>query len=150
MGKHLLFNGQYEVEDRQHRPGWLWGMLHALDYHHWQYVKKLQKLLYNRKHHPRRRRLRCKQFLFIPLTLSECLLLHIVFFWQEWCLVTSSVENYFRSVYCGSFFRRRVTSVSIFRDLLMLQVVQLQRPSLLPMMLEKNRNKLMLKRSICW
>ncbi|KAK4786066.1 hypothetical protein SAY86_002755 [Trapa natans] len=58
MEKHLPYNGQYGVEHRQYRQGWLWGMIHALDYHHWQYLKKLQKLLYRKKHHTRRRKQR--------------------------------------------------------------------------------------------
>ncbi|KAK4762603.1 hypothetical protein SAY86_008371 [Trapa natans] len=56
MGKNLPFNRQHGVEHRQHGPWWFWGMIHALDYHHWHYLKKLQKLLNHRKHHPRRRR----------------------------------------------------------------------------------------------
>ncbi|XP_031401062.1 protein TRM32-like isoform X2 [Punica granatum] len=53
MGKHLPFSGQCKVELGEHQPGCFWGMLHVLDYHHWQYMKRL---LHHKKHHMRRKR----------------------------------------------------------------------------------------------
>ncbi|GFZ18014.1 hypothetical protein Acr_26g0012830 [Actinidia rufa] len=48
MGKHLRTEPVDEIIEDNH-PGCMWGILHALDYHHWQY--NVRKMLPHKKHY---------------------------------------------------------------------------------------------------
>ncbi|PSR90070.1 hypothetical protein CEY00_Acc30267 [Actinidia chinensis var. chinensis] len=48
MGKHLRTEPVDEIIEENH-PGCMWGILHALDYHHWQY--NVRKMLPHKKHY---------------------------------------------------------------------------------------------------
>lgn len=60
MGKHFwIRNDDDEVEDKQ--PGCVWGLVHALDYHHWH--SNGRKMIHRQKYEDQRQS-KCKPFSF--------------------------------------------------------------------------------------